>query len=118
MNIFDYIAIDQLALLGSGIIAALSIYTYSRKKSGNKQINNSLPFDIEILLSNIGDISNIESVSSSISKVNFKLKDSSLVDLEKIKELGASGIVENSSGFTFIFGNISPQIEKIINEKL
>lgn len=77
-----------------------------------------LPFDIKELENAVGGLENINSVEGTISKAAFKLKDTSLVDLDKMKELGASGIVETKSGFTFILGHISKTVATLIQRNL
>lgn len=76
----------------------------------NKASYNSLSFPIDDLIIYLGGKDNIIKYQTSLSKITFKVKDNSLVNVEKIKELGASGIVETSDGFSFIFGNISSTI--------
>lgn len=107
-------------IIGAIIIALLVIFlviiTMTNKKKKAETID--LPFMLNDLLENIGGVENINSVSSSLSKVTFKLKDNSKVNVAAIESLGASGIVETREGFTFIFGNISKNIETIIKDKL
>jgi PTS system D-glucosamine-specific IIC component len=77
-----------------------------------------LPFKVEELFDYLGGIENIESIDSSMSKVTFKLKSNEIVAVDKIKDLGVSGIVETKGGFTFIFGSISPEIARVVKEKM
>ena len=102
------------------VIILLVLYIVMRVISKNSKptVTSNLDFAIEDLLVNIGNVENIESVNSSMSKVTLKLKDTDLVIVEEVKKLGASGIVETKDGFTFIFGSVSPEIEKAIKEKL
>ncbi|MEG0284117.1 MAG: PTS transporter subunit EIIB [Erysipelotrichales bacterium] len=98
------------------IISIILSVIFNRKGKGLQE--NGLPFALEILLENLGGIENIESVDSSRSKVSFKLKDNEKINIEKINELGASGIVETSSGVSLIFGDISQTICDLVKVKL
>ena len=107
-------------LVGSialAIIIAI-VLGYFNLKNKKTSTDHDLPFDLSALLATLGEIENIESVEATMSKVTFKLKDTSKVDVEAIKALGASGIVETKGGFTFIFGSISQSIAKAIKEQL
>ncbi|MDH6603644.1 phosphotransferase system IIB component [Bacilli bacterium PM5-9] len=101
------------------ILLVICFFIY-KAMSNNKVSSNKtdLPFDINDLLAAIGSENNIIETNASTSKIAFKLNDTSLVDVEKIKNMGASGIVETKDGFTFIFGNISKNIENEIKNKL
>ena len=55
-------------------------------------------------------LGNIKEVRSSASKVTVVLVNQQLVDIDKIKALGASGIVEGASSLAMIFGRQSENI--------
>jgi PTS system D-glucosamine-specific IIC component len=104
------------------VIILIVIGIMNFRKAINKETNfeelKNLDFDIRDLEKYVGGLDNISSVEGTISKVSFKLKDTKLVDVDKVKDLGASGIVETSSGFTFIFGSVSKTIATIIHQDL
>lgn len=59
----------------------------------------------------LGGKNNIKEVRSSASKVTVVLDNQQLVDIEKIRSLGASGIVEGKDSLSMIFGRQSENIE-------
>lgn len=77
-----------------------------------------LPFEIDILVNALGKIENINNVSAKLSKLNVEVKDTSLVEIDSIKKLGASGVIEKSNGYTFIFGMASEKISEELNKLL
>lgn len=97
------------------ILIIILMAIINNKKNKDK---NNLPFEINILFDLLGGKDNIIEYQSSLSKISFKLKDNSLVKIDQIKELGASGIVETSDGFSFIFGSISKLIAQELAKKL
>lgn len=99
------------------IVMAVVVYnSMSYKKSKNAK--GELPFTIEEFIENVGGLDNIKLVNASLSKVTLDLENTDNVNIAKIKELGASGIVEKKGGITFIFGTISQEIAQQINDKL
>lgn len=105
-----------VALLIALIIIVIVFFVLKNKNKVKETID--LPFKLDDLLRALGGIENIKSVSSTISRITFKLNDNKLVQTEKIKELGASGIIETKDGFTFIFGQIARNLEWLIKNKL
>lgn len=101
-----------------GIIVALIYFFvtkyYYHNASLRRNVSTSLPFAISDFIEAIGGRDNIEDIDSSLSRVTVQLVDCSKVNLEKIKQLGASGIVEKRNGYTFIFGAISKRIHSEI----
>lgn len=101
-----------------GIIIALTIAVLAalyllfikniKKKQVKGQVYN-LSIDLNTLITALKGKENISSVSATSSKVRFELKDTS-VDVDSIKALGASGIVESNNSITIIFGKQSQSI--------
>jgi len=101
------------------IIAVLLIFIIlKRKDSSSSKHYKSFSFDIDKLINALGNKENVKAVSSTISKVTFELEDYKKVEINTLKELGASGIVENNKGLNVIFGKNSPSIEEMIKEHL
>ncbi|WP_423364449.1 hypothetical protein [Mycoplasma sp. P36-A1] len=102
------------------IIAVIAFLIFRNSVNKEKDFDEilPLPFEINTLEQYLGGLANINSVEGSISKVAFKLKDTKIIQLEEIKKLGASGIVETKAGFTFIFGSISKTIAILIQKDL
>lgn len=104
------------ALVAAVIILIIALVIVNNKKKNHAK--TILPFEINELIKVLGGKDNIIEYQNSLSKITLKLKDNSLVDLDAIKQLGASGIVETSDGFTFIFGSISEMIAAEMTSKL
>lgn len=98
------------------VIIVLAIYfgviTYMKNKKPKKITESNI--DVEALICALGGRSNIVSTSHSPSKLSVVLKDSSLTDVETIKSIGASGIVEGKDSLSLIFGKSSEAIENDI----
>jgi len=118
-NLSEY----QNTLIIVGMVAVLLLVGIAAvKKTVNKQTDfeeeKELPFNIKDLESAIGGLDNINSVEGTISKVTLKLKDNNIVNLDEVNKLGCSGIVETSSGYTFIFGSLSKTIANKLENDL
>jgi phosphotransferase system IIB component len=109
---------DKLILVLGIIVLAVIVYfiviTYLKKKSP-KKITKSV-IDIEQLVNMLGGKDNIVSSSHSPSKLTVVLKDNSKTDVEGIKSLGASGIVEAKNSTSMIFGKVSEIIDSDLKE--
>lgn len=66
----------------------------------------------------LGGRANIEEVSSQGSKVEVTLKDTTCVDGQKLKDLGASGIVISKGVAKMIFGHASSEIATMFKNYL
>ena len=99
------------------IVAACLLYfgynAFFRKKSSNNQAFKS-DIDVKTLLEALGGKDNISEVTSSPSKVTVTLKDHSLVQIDIIKSLGSSGIVQGKENLSMIFGKQSALIAEDI----
>lgn len=74
--------------------------------------------NIESLIEALGTISNIIDIKSTQSKVTATIKEHDKVDFDKIKQLGASGIVAGKDSVAMIFGKESPLIEEDLKNRL
>ncbi len=70
------------------------------------------------ILEAVGMTDNIISVEACITRLRFELKDSSIVNEEKIKETGANGIVKVQGGVQIIYGAKAEPLAKIINKEM
>lgn len=91
------------------ILALILLYFGFINKRLDQEMKSTLP--IEELLQALGGKNNIKEVRSSASKVTVVLDNQQLVDIEKIRSLGASGIVEGKDSLSMIFGRQSENIE-------
>lgn len=83
--------------------------------SGNNEIVEKAPAVLEAL----GGESNIVSVDACITRLRVEVKDKSKVDKDKLKSLGAAGVIEVGKGVQAIFGakadGYKNEIKKIMN---
>jgi Phosphotransferase system IIB components len=105
----------EYVLIGLGIIVAFILlyfgYTHLIK---NKNLTNEQlsAIDINVLIKALGGKENIVQTKSTASKLTVSLLNHENIDMEKIKALGASGIVEGKENLTMIFGKQSQLIEE------
>ncbi len=111
---------DYLPIIIGVIVVAVAVYflfiNYLKKKTPKKISKSTV--DIEKLISFLGGKDNIISSSHSPSKLTVLLKDNSKTNIDGIKELGASGIVEGKDSTSIIFGKISEVIDSDLKEYL
>lgn len=69
-------------------------------------------------LNALGGTDNIISLSSSRSRLSVELKDSSLIDQEKLKVMGASSIITMSQKIILVIDNQADKIKKTIEKYL
>lgn len=102
-----YIAIIVMIII-VGILLYYGFINFIKNKGLNNQQKSTI--DINLLLEALGGIENIQDVSHSPSKLTVVLTNQSVVDIEKIQSLGASGVVEGKDTLAMIFGKQSALI--------
>lgn len=111
---------EIIFIVGIGLVIALllvGVVVIKGKRKGNE--NYALgDFDIDTFLKCLGNIENIASCQATNSKISIELKDEAKLDVEKIKELGASGIVVTGSKVIVILGLVSKVVAEYIENKL
>ncbi|MDD8048859.1 MAG: PTS transporter subunit EIIB [Thomasclavelia sp.] len=76
-----------------------------------------IPIDISKVIEAVGGKDNIKELSASGTKITFFLNDDSKTNIESLKKLGASGVVQTKSKLTIIIGHYADDIcEAIRNE--
>ncbi|WP_249029666.1 hypothetical protein [Tannockella kyphosi] len=75
-------------------------------------------FDMDTFLNALGSLNNITGCEATNSKVSIILKDETDVDIEKLKSVGASGIVCTGNKVMIILGQVSKTVATYINERL
>ncbi len=105
-----------------GIVLAFFAFLFARHYLRHSKISSKsvvvVDCDIAGLIAALGGINNINEVDAFASKLNVKVENRRNVDIQAIKDVGASGIVENRNGFTLIFGHQSTLIRgEILNYK-
>ncbi|WP_294580566.1 PTS transporter subunit EIIB [uncultured Thomasclavelia sp.] len=113
MNYLPYI------LIAIVIIAILAyIFIKSMKNKGPKPVSASdIPVDVNEIIKAVGGKDNLKETTATSSKVTFFVNDDTLVDIEALKALGASGIVQTSNKITAILGKYSKEISRMINDQ-
>ena len=109
-----------LLIIGIILLVAVIVYMIVVKSLKNKTVKGNiyhLTIDLNALIVALKGKENINDVSATSSKVRFELKDTH-VDVEAIKALGASGIVESNNSITIIFGKQSQSICDAIKGEL
>ena len=71
---------------------------------------------INKLVQYLGGKDNIISAEKNMSRLNVKVKDTSLVNKDAIEKMGAKGIVEIDNELKIILGPNSGQIKKYIKD--
>lgn len=112
----DYLLFGIIALIVILILAFVFI-KMMKNKQPKKVSANDIPVDVNSIVEAVGGMSNIKETTATSSKVTFFVKDNSLVDLEKLKALGASGIVQTGEKVSAILGKYSKEISNLINNQ-
>lgn len=103
-------------IIAAAVILLLVIIFIVRKNKKKNQSN--CPIDLDILIKALGGKNNITKVESSPSTLKVKLNDDKNIDIDSIKSLGASGIVQGTKQLTMIFGKASRDIEFELTKRL
>ncbi|MDU6249319.1 MAG: PTS transporter subunit EIIC, partial [Paeniclostridium sordellii] len=83
-------------------------------KSGNSEIEENAPYVLEAL----GGSENIVSVDACITRLRVEVKDTSKVEKDKFKSLGAVGVMEVGKGIQVIYGAKADAYKQQINKIL
>ena len=117
------LSMTSMVLIGIGIllfIVALLLFIRIKNTTTVKTeltVSTKFPFNVEDLISKLGGVANIKEAIGSYSKIKFMLNDTSVLQLEELKKF-STGIIEQSTGVTLIFGNISKPLAEDINSKI
>ena len=110
----DYLFYGIVALIVVIVLAVIFLKVIKNKQP--KQVKASdIPVDINMIMEDVGGRTNIKETVATSSKITFFVKDDSLVSLEKLKAVGASGIVQTTNKVSAILGKYSKEISNIIN---
>ena len=104
----EYIVIAVIAI----VALVLLYYGYNTfvKNKDLKNGNFKSGIDVIKLLEALGGKDNMTNITSSPSKLTVSLKDHSLIQIDTIKALGATGIVQGKENLSMIFGKASALI--------
>ncbi len=100
-------------IIGVLVVLAVCFFVFIHMIK-NKNISQKIKSTVNInaLIEALGSVENIVDVKSTQSKVSVTIKNHDLVDFDKIKSLGASGIVAGKDSVAMIFGKESALIEE------
>ncbi|MTI68330.1 MAG: PTS glucose transporter subunit IIA [Firmicutes bacterium] len=100
------------------LIKALDLKTPGREDDKEEKLEKvSASEKAKEVLKALGDAQNIDGLDACITRLRLTVNDSSKVDKKRLKNLGASGIVDAGGGnFQVIFGTESDQLKEDINE--
>ena len=114
MNEFLLYGIIALVVI---VILAFIFLKVMKNKQPKKVSAQDLPVELNKIIDAVGGKANIKETTATSSKVTFFVNDDDLVDLEQLKALGASGIVQTSHKVSAILGKFSKEISQMINEQ-
>lgn len=112
----DYLIYGVIAIIVL-IILWFIITKVLKNKTTSLNTAKSIPVEVDGIVRALGGNNNIEEVNATNSKITFKLLDDKLVDVDSLKELGASGVVISGSKVSVILGTKSKDIAEAINKK-
>ena len=79
-------------------------------------ITEKVPFEVTEIIEAIGGIDNYISNTASLNSIKFKVKDIELIDKERIKKMGAKGVMTGDENVTCLFGDYSKKLASLIEE--
>lgn len=99
-------------------VIALFVIAYFVSKARTKKKATECPIDLEALFKALGGVDNIVKAESTPSTLRATLESQNGIDLDAIKALGASGVVQGADSVTMIFGKASAAIEAAMYARL
>lgn len=99
------------------IITLLVIKHLKKKKSYQEEQKIIDNYYVNIIES-VGTINNIVSISNVGSRLSFVLKDQSLLNVEKLKEIHITGIVKTTKKVTLVVGEMASKYALSIQKEL
>jgi len=95
----------------------LCLYNYQESK-GAKSSKNEIEEKAPEVLAALGEEENLVSVDACITRLRVEVKDKTKVDKNKLKALGAVGVMEVGNGVQVIFGAKADAYKHEINRIL
>ena len=111
----DYFIYIVIALVILAAVWFLTVKYLKNRKPKETTIKN-IPIDIEKMIQALGGKNNIKESIARGSKITFFVEKDDLINLDTLKELKASGIMQSTGKMTVIVGKYSEEISKIIND--
>lgn len=105
--------------LGIGyLIAKNKAKKLSTTTNDKLTISDNIPFEVMNLIEAIGGKNNFIECNSTINSLKIVLRDVSKVNKEKIKSIGAKGIMVSENYITCIFGDYSKKLASLLQENI
>lgn len=82
------------------------------------KVNENIDFNIDELITELGGLENISSVSSTLSCLIVELKDKTLIEINNFNKFITKGVFLTNNKLNLIFGDNSKYICTLINNKL
>ncbi len=79
-------------------------------------VSDDIPFEVNEIIEAIGGVKNYISNTASLNSIKFKVKNIELVDKDRIKKMGAKGVMMSDENVTCLFGDYSKKLSSLINE--
>ena len=113
LNGIEYFYFIGLPVIGVTLLSFLVFFVIKsiRKKSFNKQRQEAG----NLIILALGGRENVVSIKASGSRLSLVLNDYSLVEDDKLKELGVSSILKMSNKITLVIGQEAKDIENLFN---
>lgn len=111
----EYILYGILILVAICVIWFLCAHVLKKQKPKAKE-DMAVTIDLDAFIDALGGKDNIKDVQATNSKVTVILQDET-IDIDALKELGASGIVQGEHKVTIILGKMSKNVAKGIQNR-
>lgn len=79
-------------------------------------VTDQVPFEVSQILEAIGGKENYVENSATINAIKIKVKDTSKINKDLIKKMGAKGTMVGENNITCLFGDYSQKLSEKIND--
>ncbi|WP_343192440.1 PTS glucose transporter subunit IIBC [Buchnera aphidicola (Taiwanaphis decaspermi)] len=104
------------------IIFYIIINKFDIKTPGREKINISVVKNdkemASIIIKSLGGKKNINNLDACITRLRISVLDNTKVDVNKLKEIGAAGVIISGLGVQVIFGTKSDNLKTLIEEQM
>lgn len=100
------------------LVVTFWIVKHSKKKKSYQEEQKIIDNYFVNIIESVGTINNIDSVSHIGSRLSFVLKDQTLLNIEKLKEIHITGIVKTTKKVTLVVGEMAANYANSIQNEL
>lgn len=112
---------DYMIWIIAAIVVLVIVWVIFSKILSKKKIMNSssldMTFDVKGFIEAVGGMDNIKETDASPSKITVYVVNDKTIDIERIRKLGASGVVVSNDKVSIILGKISKDLSDEIMAK-